>query len=105
MLFEEKNVRVSNHCVKQILAKGFDPEMVRRAIEHPEKVTEVTAKAGQVRACGYGVAVVLAPFNNGKEWMAMTAYKDGVPTPVREDQKDDPRALASTRVAMAQATA
>lgn len=103
MLFEEKNVRVSNHCVKQILAKGFDAEMIRRAIEHPEKVTEVTAKPGQLRACGSGVAVVLAPHNQGREWMAVTVYKDGVPTPLREDQKNDPRALASSRVASASA--
>lgn len=105
MLFEDKNVRVSNHCVSQIVKKGFDPEMVRRAIEHPEKVTEVTAKPGQLRACGHGVAVVLAPHNKGREWMAVTVYLDGVRTPLREDQKNDPRALASKRVAEAESAA
>ena len=99
MEFQGKNVRVANHCLKQILAKGFTAEQIRSAIEDPEKVTDVLAKPGQRRACGAGVAVVLAPNNNGREWMAVTVYLDGIKTPLRDDQKNDPRALTSKRLA------
>lgn len=105
MLFEGKNVRIANHCFKQIAAKGFDPEKVRKAIVDPEKVTEVRKHPGQLRACGWGYAVVLAPHNHGREWMAVTVYLDGVVTPLRPDQKNDPAALASARVARAEKSA
>lgn len=103
MLFEDKNVRLSEHIRRQILNKGFDPQKVYNAINDPERVTEVTAHEGQVRAIGYGMAVVLAPYRNGTEWMAMTVYLDEVVTPLREDQKDDPAALNSKRLANANA--
>lgn len=105
MLFEGKNVRVSNHCREQIIKKGFDPEMIRKAIVDPEKVTDVRRHPGQLRACGWGVAVILAPYNHGREWLAVTVYLDGVKTPLREDQKNDPAALASARVAQAEKSA
>lgn len=90
MKFEGKNVRVTQHVRDTIVKKGFDAEKVRRAIEHPEKVTDVLKHPGQVRAIGEGLAVVLAPYARGKEWMAVTVYLDGVLTPPRPDQMNTP---------------
>lgn len=86
MLFEDKNVRVSQHCRETIVRKGFDAEKVRRAVENPERVTEVRKHPGQVRAIGEGLAVVLAPYAGGREWTAVTVYADGVLTAPRPDQ-------------------
>lgn len=88
MKFENKNVRVTNHCRKTIIAKGFDPEKVRRAVEHPEQVTDVLKYPGQLRAIGEGLAVVLAPAGSG--WVMVTVYLDGVLTPPRPDQMNTP---------------
>lgn len=102
MLFEGKNVRISNHCREQIIKKGFDAEKVRKAITDPEKVTDVRKHPGQLRACGWDYAVILAPYSNGHEWLAVTVYLDQVVTPLRPDQMNDPAALASKRVAQAE---
>ena len=86
MIFEGKNVRVSQHALDQIVTKRFDGQDVRHAIERPERVTDVTAYPGQVRAVGYGLAVVLEPSNSGREWLVRTVYKDREITAPRADQ-------------------
>lgn len=86
MLFEGKNVRLTQHVRDQIIAKGFDPEHVRQAIVSPGQTTDVLKHPGQIRNIAHGVAVVLAPNMRGTEWTAVTVYKDGVLTPPRADQ-------------------
>lgn len=86
------NVTFSDHFKKQFREKGFTTKQIREAIEHPYKVTPVTRYPGQLRYCGGGVAVVM----RGRT--AVTVYLDGVVTPLREDQKDDPAALNSRRL-------
>lgn len=90
MLFEGKNVRVTQHVRNQIIAKGFDPEHVRQAIVTPDQTTDVLKHPGQIRNIAHGVAVVLAPSARGTEWTAVTVYADGVLTPPRPDQMKTP---------------
>ncbi len=86
------DVTYARHFVTQAIEKGFTAEQIQEAIEKPYKVTDVTAHPGQKRYCGGGVAVVM----DGTH--AITIYLDGVVTPMREDQKSDPNALASRRL-------
>jgi len=88
MKFEGKNVRVTQHVRDTIIKKGFDPEKVRRAIENPERTTDVLKYPGQIRSIGEGLAVVMRP--DGRGWLAITVYLDGVLTPPREDQLKTP---------------
>jgi hypothetical protein len=81
------------HFRAQVLAKGFTMSQIVSALTHPDKVTDVTDYPGQKRYCGAGVAVVM----DGNT--TVTAYVDGVVTDLREDQRRDPRALNSRRLA------
>lgn len=92
-------VAFAQHFIEQMLAKGFTGTQVHAALTDPYKVTDVRRHPGQKRFCGHGVAVVLAP--DGEGWRAVTLYADGVETPLRPDQMNDPAALASRRVARA----
>ena len=85
-------INFTRHFVDTVKSKGFTAEQVVSAIRNPEKVTDVLRYPGQKRYCGAGVAVVMAGGT------AITAYLDGVVTPLREDQKSDPAALASRRL-------
>lgn len=85
-------VTFQHHFLAQARAKGFTAEQIREAIERPYKITPVTRYPGQMRYCGGGVAVVM----DGKR--AVTLYADGIVTPLREDQKNDPEALRSRRL-------
>lgn len=87
-----RRVTVSEHAKATCRAKGFTAAQVREAIEHPYKVTDVRRYPGQKRYCGAGVAVIMDGFR------VITVYLDGVVTPLREDQKSDPAALASRRL-------
>lgn len=89
-------VEFTRHATDQINAKGFDARNIAQAIRNPREVTRVLAYRGQVRACGYGVAVVMQP--NKRGWLVRTVYADGVVTPIRDDQRNDPRALGSKRL-------
>jgi hypothetical protein len=85
-------VRFTKHFNKQFREKGFKAEQIKEALTNPYKVTDVTRHPGQKRYCGGGVAVVMV------DNVALTVYADGVVTPLREDQKNDPAALNSTRL-------
>jgi hypothetical protein len=82
----------SDHFKRQFRAKGFTTAQVREAIEHPYKVTDVRRYPGQKRRCGGGVAIVMDGMR------AITIYEDGVVTPLRPDQLNDPAALNSRRL-------
>ncbi|HWV45306.1 MAG TPA: hypothetical protein VN039_04635 [Nitrospira sp.] len=82
----------SDHFKRQFRTKGFTIAQIREAIENPYKVTKVSRYPGQLRYCGGGVAVVM------RDNHAITVYLDGVVTPLRDDQKNDPAALASRRL-------
>lgn len=88
-------VVISQHIRKQMAAKGFTAQQVISALRNPEKVTEVRRYPGQVRYCGAGVAVVVDP--RGGEHHLITLYADGVVTPLRADQMNDPEAVHSRR--------
>lgn len=96
------NVRFTNHFIKQARHKGFTAKQIQVAIEQSDKpkrwggscdVTRVTKHPSQRRYIGSGVAVVM----DGNT--AITIYKDGVITPMREDQRSDIDAQNSTRLA------
>lgn len=89
-------VTVTQHFKDQMKAKGFSNADALSALRSPEKVTEVRRYPGQVRFCGAGLAVVVEPRNG--EFFLRTVYLDGVVTPLREDQRRDPAALASRRL-------
>lgn len=85
-------VTFSNHFLAQFREKGFTTAQVREAIESPYKITDVRRYPGQKRYCGGGVAIVM------RDTTAITIYLDGVVTPLRPDQMNDPAALRSRRV-------
>lgn len=85
-------VYFTKHFLTQVKNKGFNMEDVISAIEHPTKITNVTRYPGQKRYIGAGLAVVM------RDNTAVTVYLDGVVTPLREDQKNDPEAINSVRL-------
>lgn len=96
-------VTFTNHFIKQARHKGFTAEQIQVAIEQSDKpkraggscdVTRVTKYPSQRRYIGSGVAVVM----DGNT--AITIYADGIVTPMREDQRNDPEAQASRRLAV-----
>jgi hypothetical protein len=82
----------TEHFKRQFCEKGFTTAQIREAIEQPYKITDVRRYPGQKRYCGGGVAVVM------RDNYAVTVYLDGVVTPLRDDQKNDPAALTSRRL-------
>lgn len=86
-----REVKFSEHAMKQAKSKGFTVEQFRVALGNPYKVTDVRRYPGQKRYCGGGIAVVVSGTT------VVTAYLDGVRTPLRADQMNDPAALASRR--------
>lgn len=82
--------RLSRH----ILSKGFDQDRIERVLAHPARTTNVSRYPNQRRFIGEGIAVVV-DISTG---VAITAYLDGVVTPLREDQRNDPAALVSARL-------
>lgn len=86
-------VSFSEHAVKQIRAKGFTAEQLFGALTDPRDVTVVRDYHGQKRWCGSGVALVI----DVRRMHVVTVYADMIRTPLREDQLNDPRALASRR--------
>lgn len=91
-----KTVTLTPHFLTQAVAKGFEASQIIDAIENPYKVTPVTRYPGQKRYCGRGGIAVVMDGNT-----AITAYLDGVVTEMRADQRHDPAARASRRLASA----
>lgn len=89
----------TRHFKEQAAAKGFSSQQVIAALKDPYKITEVRRYPGQWRFCGSGVAVVVDMDRSVST--AVTLYADGVVTPLRADQMNDPYALASRRLARA----
>lgn len=85
-------IQASAHFRQQAITKGFTMAQIVSALRNPERVTRVTRYPGQLRYCGAGVAVVM----EGRR--TVTIYADQVVTDLREDQMNDPAALASVRV-------
>ena len=80
-----------------MVTKGFDWSDVVGALKSPYKVTDVQRYPGQKRFCGSGLAVIVSP-QGEKRFLLVTVYLDGVVTPLRADQLDDPEAVNSARV-------
>ena len=91
-------IKVTDHIKRQMAAKGITAEQVLGALRHPYKVTPVTRYPGQRRYCGQGVAVVVEPEDHN-HFILITVYEDGILTPLRADQMNDPAALNSSRLA------
>ena len=89
---KREDIVFTKHSIKQIRAKGFNPESVLSAITNPNRITELRRYPGQKRYFWAGLPVVMG------DNVAITAYLDGVVTPLREDQKNDPEALNSVRL-------
>ena len=99
-ILKGKEIIPSRHLKKQMQEKGITVDQVIEAVSSPDKVTYVRtrpefAKSGQRRFCGAGVAVVAEVRED--EVILITVYLDGVCTPLREDQLDDPLAVKSRR--------
>lgn len=99
-MLEGKEIIPTQHLKKQMQEKGITINQVIEAISNPDKITDVRtrpefAKAGQKRFCGAGVAVVAEVRED--EVILITVYLDGVCTPLREDQLNDPLAVKSRR--------
>lgn len=90
---DSSTLDLSRHAKKTLIEKGFTLEQVLKALRQPYKVTDVSRYPGQKRFCGGGLAVIV----NMKAKVIVTMYLDGVRTPLRADQMNDPAALASQR--------
>lgn len=88
-------ITYSHHFLMQAAAKGFTADQITEAVRRPEAVNDVLRYPGQRRYMGAGVAVVM----DGNH--AVTIYADKVVTPMREDQRSDPAAQNSRRLAHA----
>ena len=88
-------ITYTHHFLMQAAAKGFTADQITEAIRTPYDVNDVLRYPGQRRYMGGGVAVVM----DGNR--AITIYEDKVVTPLREDQRNDPAALNSQRLATA----
>lgn len=74
----------TQHFLKTVLAKNFNPEKILATFANPRKITEVRAHPGQVRLIGNGLAIVGSV--HGGEFHAVTIYSDRALTAPREDQ-------------------
>lgn len=78
----------TTHVLRQILAKGFTSEQIKKAFSEPRKVVASRTHPGQTRVMGSGVCLVgeIA----GQTFRLITVFADGVLTPPRPDQMDTP---------------
>lgn len=94
-----KHITYTRHFIKQARKKEFTAEQIMQALKQEDegcKITRVTGRPDQLRYCGVGedsVAVIM----NGHR--AITVYVNRKVTPMREDQRDDPNAINSRRLA------
>lgn len=79
---------VTNHFVKTIKDKGFDPDTVLATLTDPAEVYASKSHPGQYRVTGHGLCLVGKP--EGQTFTLITAYLDRVVTPVRPDQMNTP---------------
>ena len=86
---------LTDHFKRTMVAKGFTPQQVIACLKTPDKITDVRRYPGQVRYCGSGVAIVV----DTKTLHVITIYVDGIVTPMREDQRNDPATINSRRLA------
>lgn len=93
------DIDFSRHFIAQVRNKNFTADQILAALTNPYKITEVRRYPGQWRFCGGGIAVVVAMDRTTP--VAVTAYLDGVVTPLRKDQMSDPEALNSKRLGRA----
>ena len=89
----------SNHFIKQARRKKFTADQIVGALTQTGDKARVTRVSGkdrenQRRFCGDGVAVIV----NMEMRKCVTIYEDNVVTPMRDDQRNDPRALNSQRL-------
>lgn len=76
--------KITNHFIKTIQSKGFDPQKIIDAFKNPERVYPSGSHPGQYRVTGNGLCIVGKP--EGNRFVMITCYLDGVLTPPREDQ-------------------
>lgn len=93
------SVRYTRHFIKQARHKAFTADQIIGALTQTGDKARVTRVSGngrenQRRFCGDGVAVVV----NMETRECITLYEDRVITPMRDDQRNDQRALNSQRL-------
>ncbi len=86
--FKTLAVQPTNHFVKQVAAKNFDPEAVLSTLSDPTELYPSRSHPGQYRVTGNGLCIVGEP--RGSKFVLLTIYKDRVVTPVRPDQLNTP---------------
>ena len=99
--FNGTPVKFSRHAMDQMVEKKIMAGDVIKAITSPGVTVQVRNRPGQIRKQANGLAVILAPREkNGRVigWTVVTLYLDQVVTPLRPDQRNDARALASKRL-------
>jgi hypothetical protein len=81
-------LKVSDHSIKVMADKGFDPETVKETFNNPTQVYPSRSHPGQYRITGNGLCLVGRP--TGNIFTLITLYADRVLTPPRPDQLDTP---------------
>jgi hypothetical protein len=74
----------TNHFIKVIKDKGFDPDKILNTLTNPAEVYESRNHPGQWRVTGNGLCLVGKP--EGNTFTLITAYLDRVITDLRPDQ-------------------
>lgn len=75
---------LTRHACKQAAQKGFKPEEIQDAFEHPTKVYPSGSHPGQYRIVNGTICIVGEP--KGDKFIGVTMYADRVLTEPREDQ-------------------
>ena len=83
-----KRLDPTQHFLKQVLTKGFDPEMIKKTFENPTEVYASRSHPGQHRITGNGLCLVGEFIGN--TFRAVTIYADRVLTAPRADQMGTP---------------
>lgn len=82
-------IAFSAHALKQAQDKGFSRNDIMSAFNSPTRVYPNGKKyPGQYRVCGAGICLVGRP--EGRSFVVLTMYADGVLTPPRADQLNTP---------------
>lgn len=84
--FAHLTPKSTEHFLRQMKIKGFDPRAVIDAWKDPERVYPSRSHEGQWRITGNGVCIVGEPEPETGLFRFITIYLDGVITPPRADQ-------------------
>lgn len=88
---------ISDHCIEQAEAKGFDLSVIWEVIDGPELTYASHSYPGQMKYVGQGLCVAV----DEKQGVALTVFEHNVVTELRDDQRADTTAVRGQKKAMA----